>query len=283
MVDLDNPLLVNNRYAVIGNPIAHSKSPLIHVAFAKQTGQVMAYERILAPLDGFIASVQAMRLSGFKGANVTVPFKLEAFQLANHLTERASDAGAVNTLIFDEQGITGDNTDGAGIVRDIEQNLQIKITGKRVLLIGAGGAAEGVLHPILACSPSLLVITNRSLDKAISMVKKVEAQGDYQFVSVNAYAFDDLQGQQFDIVINATSTGLTDTLLPLPASIFASQALAYDMMYGRETPFMAFARRCNANVSDGLGMLVEQAAEAFYVWRGVRPETQSVMQAIRKI
>ncbi|HYN55316.1 MAG TPA: shikimate dehydrogenase [Methylotenera sp.] len=283
MVDLDNPLLVNNRYAVIGNPIAHSKSPLIHVAFAKQTGQVMAYERIFAPLDGFIASVQAMRLSGFKGANVTVPFKLEAFQLANHLTERASDAGAVNTLIFDEQGITGDNTDGAGIVRDIEQNLQIKITGKRVLLIGAGGAAEGVLHPILACSPSLLVITNRSLDKAISMVKKVEAQGDYQFVSVNAYAFDDLQGQQFDIVINATSTGLTDTLLPLPASIFASQALAYDMMYGRETPFMAFARRCNANVSDGLGMLVEQAAEAFYVWRGVRPETQSVMQAIRKI
>ncbi len=283
MTERDTPLTVNDRYAVIGNPIAHSKSPIIHTTFAKQTGQLLTYERVLAPLDGFVSTVQNMRLNGFKGVNVTVPFKLEAFQLADNLTERAHDAGAVNTLVFDEQGITGDNTDGAGIVRDIEQNLQIQIAGKRVLLIGAGGAAEGVLHPILASSPSLLVITNRTLDKAISMVKKVEAQGDYQFVSVNAYAFDDLQGQEFDIVINATSTGLTDTLLPLPASIFAPQALAYDMMYGRETPFMAFARTCNASVSDGLGMLVEQAAEAFYVWRGVRPETQSVMQAIRKL
>lgn len=279
----ESALIANNRYAVIGNPIAHSKSPLIHSAFAEQTGQVLAYERVLAPLDGFVATVQAMRLDGFKGANVTVPFKLEAFQLAHHLTERAHDAGAVNTLIFDEQGITGDNTDGAGIVRDIEQNLQITLAGKRILLIGAGGAAEGVLHPLLACSPSLLVITNRTLDKAISMVKKVEAQGEYQFVSVNAYAFDDLQGQQFDIVINATSTGLSDTALPLPASIFAPQALAYEMMYGRETPFMLFAKSCGANVTDGLGMLVEQAAEAFYLWRGVRPNTQTVMQRFRNL
>ena len=279
----ESALIANNRYAVIGNPIAHSKSPLIHSAFAEQTGQVLAYERVLAPLDGFVATVQAMRLDGFKGANVTVPFKLEAFQLAHHLTERAHDAGAVNTLIFDEQGITGDNTDGAGIVRDIEQNLQITLAGKRILLIGAGGAAEGVLHPLLACSPSLLVITNRTLDKAISMVKKVEAQGEYQFVSVNAYAFDDLQGQQFDIVINATSTCLSDTALPLPASIFAPQALAYEMMYGRETPFMLFAKSCGANVTDGLGMLVEQAAEAFYLWRGVRPNTQTVMQRFRNL
>lgn len=272
-----------DHYAVIGNPIAHSKSPMIHEAFAKNTGQQLEYGRVLAPLDAFADTVEAMRMNGFKGANVTVPFKLEAFDLANLLTERAQDAGAVNTLIFSDEGITGDNTDGAGIVRDIEQNLQIPITGKRVLLIGAGGAAEGVLHPILACSPALLVITNRTLDKALTMVKKVEEQGEYRFISVNAYAFDDLHGQEFDIVINATSTGLTDTLLPLPVGIFSSQALAYDMMYGRETPFMAFARQQGAQVADGLGMLVEQAAEAFYVWRGVRPETQSVMQQIRSL
>lgn len=284
MVDKQiNTLNQIDHYAVVGNPIAHSKSPLIHAAFAAQTMQMLEYDRVLSPLDGFTNTIQAMRSRGFKGANVTVPFKLEAFELANNLTERAQDAGAVNTLIFDETGITGDNTDGAGIVRDIQQNLSLSIAGKRVLLIGAGGAAEGVLHPILACSPSLLVITNRTLNKAISMVKKVEEQSDYRLISVNAYAFDDLQGQAFDIVINATSTGLNDTLLPLPTSIFAPQALAYDMMYGRETPFMAFARLCNANVVDGLGMLIEQAAEAFYVWRGVHPETQSVMQYIRTL
>jgi shikimate dehydrogenase len=274
---------IADRYAVIGNPIAHSKSPMIHEAFARNTAQALEYTRILAPLDGFVETVQAMIADGFKGANVTVPFKMEAFQLANQLTERAHDAGAVNTLIFNEAGIIGDNTDGAGIVRDIQENLQIPIAGKRVLLIGAGGAAEGVLHPILACSPSLLVITNRTLDKALTMIKKVEEQGEYRFVSVNAYAFDDLQGQEFDIVVNATSTGLTDTLLPLPPGVFATGSLAYDMMYGRTTPFMKLAFEQGAQVSDGLGMLVEQAAEAFYVWRGVRPETSTVMQAIRNL
>ena len=275
--------VITDRYAVIGNPIVHSKSPIIHEAFAKNTGQLLEYTKILAPLDGFTDTVHSMIANGFKGANVTVPFKLEAFQLAHQLTERAHDAGAVNTLIFNEAGITGDNTDGAGIVRDIQKNLHIPIANKRVLLIGAGGAAEGVLHPILACSPSLLVITNRTLDKALTMVKKVEDQGEYRFVSVNAYAFDDLQGQEFDIVVNATSTGLTDTLLPLPPGIFAKGALAYDMMYGRDTPFMKFASEHGAQVSDGLGMLVEQAAEAFYIWRGVRPETSLVMQEIRNL
>lgn len=274
---------MTDRYAVIGNPIAHSKSPIIHEAFAKNTGQDLEYIRVLAPLDGFAATVHAMIAEGFKGANVTVPFKLEAFQLATQLTERAHDAGAVNTLIFNADSIIGDNTDGAGIVRDIQNNLQISIAGKRVLLIGAGGAAEGVLHPILACSPSLLVITNRTLDKALTMVKKVEDQGDYRFVSVSAYAFDDLHGQEFDIVVNATSTGLTDTVLPLPTGIFAAGALAYDMMYGRETPFMVFARSQGALIADGLGMLVEQAAEAFYIWRGVRPETKTVMQTLRSL
>jgi shikimate dehydrogenase len=272
-----------DQYAVIGNPIAHSKSPLIHSAFAAQTHQALDYSRVLAPIDGFASTIAELRALGFKGANVTVPFKLEAFAIANHLTERAMDAGAVNTLTFNAHGITGDNTDGAGIVRDITQNLQIDLRGKRILLIGAGGAAEGVLHPILACAPQLLVITNRSLDKALSMVKKIEAQGDYQMVSVNAYAFDDLHDQAFDVVINATSAGLTDSILPIPSSIFAPNALAYDMMYGRETPFMQLAKQQGAQVADGLGMLVEQAAEAFFVWRGVRPETRSVMHTIRNL
>ena len=273
---------MTDRYAVIGNPIAHSKSPLIHQAFALQTGQDIAYDRVLAALDGFTETIQAMLDEGFKGANVTVPFKLQAFNLANQLTERAHDAGAVNTLIFTDTGIVGDNTDGAGLVRDVQQNLGISFQAKRVLLIGAGGAAEGVLHPILEQQPQLLVITNRTLDKALSMVKKVEEQGDFRFVSVNAHAFDDLHGQSFDIVINATSTGLSDTQLPLPSDVFAAGALAYDMMYGRETPFIAFARSHGAaHIEDGLGMLVEQAAESFYLWRQVRPQTAPVIAQLR--
>lgn len=271
------------KYAVIGNPIAHSKSPLIHAAFAAQTGQFVEYSRILAALDGFVATVHSLIAQGFGGVNVTVPFKMGAFNLADSLTERASDAGAVNTLIFANQQIIGDNTDGVGLVHDIEQNLKISFANKRVLLIGAGGAAEGVLHPILTRSPALLVITNRSLDKAINMVKKVQTQGDYQLISVNAHAFADLQHHQFDIVINATSTGLTDSHLPLPPNIFANNGLAYDMMYGRETPFMQLARAQGMQVADGLGMLVEQAAEAFYVWRGVRPQTAPVMQMVRDL
>ncbi|HWT29194.1 MAG TPA: shikimate dehydrogenase [Methylophilaceae bacterium] len=271
------------RYAVIGNPIEHSKSPLIHHAFARQTGQDIVYERVLAPLDAFPQVLQAMVAQGYAGANVTVPFKLEAFRCAGaNLTERAMDAGAVNTLVFTEQGIVGDNTDGIGLVTDIQQNLKVPLAGKRVLLIGAGGAAEGVLHPLLEQGPSLLVIANRTLDKALRMVKKIEEQGDFRYVSVNAYAFDDLQGQSFDIVINATSAGLSDSTLPLPPGIFAPGALAYDMMYGRETPFMRFARTHGAaRIADGLGMLVEQAAEAFALWRGVRPETAPVIAQLR--
>ena len=268
-------------YAVIGNPIEHSKSPVIHHAFAELTHQDIQYERVLAPLDNFAGTVHALIAQGFKGANVTVPFKLEAFALAHRLTERAQDAGAVNTLIFTQEGIIGDNTDGVGLVRDITENLGVSIKGKRVLLIGAGGASEGVLHPLLAAQPELLIITNRTLDKALNMVKRVEARDEMLYVSVNAYAFDDLAGQQFDIVINATSAGLTDSQLPLPEDIFASGALAYDMMYGRVTPFMAFAHQHGALVVDGLGMLIEQAAEAFYLWRGVRPDTAPVIEMFK--
>jgi len=270
-------------YAVIGNPIQHSKSPIIHRAFAMQTGQDMDYQAVLAPLDGFDACVHALMSAGFLGANVTVPFKLQAYQLAQRVTERAQDAGAVNTLIFQGNDIIGDNTDGIGLVRDITQNLAITLQGKRILLIGAGGASEGVLHPLLATQPSLLIITNRSMDKAINMVKKVEAIESLMYVSVDAYAFDELAEHQFDVVINATSVGLQDQILPLPANIFASNALAYDMMYGKQTAFMQFARTHGAQVSDGLGMLVEQAAEAFYLWRGVRPNTAPVMQMLANL
>lgn len=269
-------------YAVIGNPIEHSKSPVIHHAFAQLTHQDIQYELVLSPLDGFAETVHGLISHGFKGANVTVPFKLEAFAMANRLTERAQDAGAVNTLIFDAEGIIGDNTDGVGLVRDITQNIGVSFAGKRVLLIGAGGASEGVLHPILAAHPHLLIITNRTLDKALNMVKRFEARDEMVFVSVNAYAFDDLDGQQFDIVINATSAGLSDSQLPLPSGIFAPYALAYDMMYGRITPFMAFAHQHGATVFDGLGMLIEQAAEAFSLWRGIRPPTAPVIEMFKQ-
>lgn len=273
-----------DRYAVVGNPVTHSQSPRIHQAFAQQCAQNIQYERITAPLDGFKSTIADLIEQGYKGVNITVPFKLEAFALATQLSPRARAAGAVNTLLFNDAGdMRGDNTDGAGLVRDIESNLHLAIAGKRILLIGAGGAAQGVLNPLLACAPALLMISNRSLDKASNMAKKVAAQGASQSTTVRAVAFDELHDLAFDLIINATSTGLTDTLLPLPETIFASHCLAYDMMYGRETPFMALARRHGATVSDGLGMLVEQAAEAFYLWRGVRPETQAVMHAIRNL
>jgi shikimate dehydrogenase len=271
-------------YAVVGNPVAHSKSPLIHQAFAQQCAQNISYERVLAPLDGFKAAIAVLVEQGYKGVNITVPFKLEAFALATQLSARARAAGAVNTLLLNDDGeILGDNTDGAGLVRDIEHNLHFAIAGKRILLLGAGGAAQGVLNPLLACAPASLLISNRTLDKAKNMAEKGVSVAQLQSTTLRACALDALHGLTFDLVINATSTGLTDSLLALPEDIFASNCLAYDMMYGCETPFMAFARSHGAQVSDGLGMLVEQAAEAFYLWRGVRPETQAVMHTIRNL
>jgi shikimate dehydrogenase len=269
-------------YAVIGHPVAHSKSPWIHQAFAQQCAIDLQYLRVEAPLQGFAETVQSLQKQGYRGANVTVPFKFDAFKLSTQLSARAHAAGAVNTLSFSEHTIIGDNTDGCGLVRDIQQNLQIALRDKRVLLLGAGGAAEGVLQPLLATAPKRLVISNRSLDKAQHMVDKaITANSVESSTQLQALSFADLAGAQFDVVINATSAGLQDAALPLPADIFARQALAYDMMYGRETPFMRLAREQSAIVADGLGMLIEQAAEAFYIWHDVRPDTAEVLAAMR--
>lgn len=271
-----------DKYAVIGNPIAHSKSPLIHAAFAQQTNQALEYGRVLAPLDGFASTVRELIDQGYHGVNVTVPFKFDAYECADQLSERALKAGAVNTLSFSAQGIVGDNTDGAGLVRDILHNLNLPLQGMRVLLLGAGGASEGVLGPILQTQPACVHIANRTLDKAVAMVSRAKPNAKTNTVELEALSFADLAGKQYDIVINATSSGLSNEALPLPPDLFADHALAYDMMYGRETPFMHYARQESASlIADGLGMLVEQAAEAFFIWRGVRPETAPVMQAMR--
>jgi len=269
-----------DRYCVFGNPIAHSKSPDIHAAFAAQTGQQLSYERRLAPLDGFAAAVQDFIAEGGKGANVTVPFKLEAVKVAQALTIRARAAGAVNTLHFTDEGIIGDNTDGAGLVADIVRNAGVPITGKRVLLLGAGGAARGVVLPILEYRPAQLVIANRTVATAEALVEQFAALGGEGVVSACGYA--EIEGA-YDIIINATSASLSAELPPVPASVFAPGALALDMMYGAQpTVFLQFAAQHGAQLRDGLGMLVEQAAEAFSLWRGVQPETAAVLQALRE-
>jgi shikimate dehydrogenase len=266
---------MTDKYAVIGHPISHSKSPLIHRMFAEQTGQDISYEAIEAPLDGFAATIERLRSEGYKGCNVTVPFKFEAFKLATQLSERAQTAQAVNTLRFDASGIFGDNTDGAGLVADIEHNLGISLRNKRVLLMGAGGAAYGVVLPLLHAGAHIAV-ANRTAGKARQLAVAFAGSGN-----VTGCGYDELGEQQFDAIINATSAGLSDSKIELPETIFAPGALAYDMMYGRETPFMAFARAHGARVADGLGMLVEQAAEAFFLWRGMRPDTSPVLEKLR--
>ena len=271
-----------DRYAVIGNPVEHSKSPAIHQAFALQTGQDIEYDRVLAPLKGFAETLAGLRASGYRGANVTVPFKFEACRAAQRLSERAQAAGAVNTLLLDGDEIVGDNTDGIGLVCDIEHNLGHDLAGKRILLVGAGGAAEGVLLPLLERRPMQLTIVNRSVDKVSAMVERVADSAAAQDVELEAAAFDTLTARQFDTIINATSAGLSHAALPLPPTIFGRDALAYDMMYGRETPFMRFARDHGAaTVADGLGMLVEQAAAAFHLWRGIYPQTAPVIAQLR--
>jgi shikimate dehydrogenase len=281
---------MTDRYAVIGNPISHSKSPLIHRMFAEQTGQDISYEAIEAPLDGFAATIARLRKQGYKGCNVTVPFKSQAHELASTLSDRAHIAKAVNTLTLDMEHILGDNTDGVGLVKDIEQNRSITLRGKNLLLLGAGGAAQGVSLPILEVGANLYIY-NRTARKAQELSHGLQVFLKRQIVTKHGLdyglpnyinSFAELSAKKFDLIVNATSTGLSDEMIPLPGSIFAPGALAYDMMYGRETPFMKFAREHGAQVADGLGMLVEQAAEAFFIWRGVRPDTRPVLDALRK-
>lgn len=263
---------MTDQYAVIGNPIAHSKSPEIHAQFARQTGQDIAYRRLLAPLDGFARTVADFIAAGGKGANVTVPFKLEAFALATRLSARAQAAGAVNTLKFDGDAIVGDNTDGIGLVADIVRNAGVALTGGRILLLGAGGAARGVILPLLLQEPAVLVIANRTAAKATALAQQFAAEG-----TILACDYADL-AEPFDIVINATAASLSAALPPITPRIFGKNTFAYDLMYSKEpTVFMRFAAQHGAAVRDGLGMLVEQAAESFLLWRGVRPDTTDVL------
>jgi shikimate dehydrogenase len=265
-----------DRYAVIGHPVAHSKSPEIHARFARQTGQDLDYERLLAPLDGFADTVRGLIAQGGRGANVTVPFKLEAHALSNALSERARAAGAVNTLRFDGVTIMGDNTDGVGLVTDIKRNAGVPIKAARVLLLGAGGAARGVMLPLLNEGPAELVIANRTLSKAVELAGQFSVYG-----KVLPSDFGAVRGP-FDIIVNATSASLAADVPPIPPDAYAPGMLAYDMMYGKEpTVFLRHAADHGAVARDGLGMLVEQAAESFFIWRGVRPDTAPVFAELR--
>jgi shikimate dehydrogenase len=271
---------MTDKYCVIGNPIAHSKSPLIHAAFAQATGQDIAYDRCLAPLDGFAATVRDLVAQGYRGANVTVPFKLEAAALATRLEERARLAGAVNTLRFEGAEIVGDNTDGPGLVADIVKNAGVALAGRRILLLGAGGAARGVILPFLREQPEAIVIANRTRATADALVDHFAAHVGHRG-QIAACGFAEIAGP-FDVVVNATSASLSADLPPVPAGAFRAGTLALDMMYGQEpTPFMAFAADHGAVVRDGLGMLVEQAAESFALWHGVRPDTDAVYAELR--
>jgi shikimate dehydrogenase len=271
---------MKDQYVVFGNPIGHSKSPLIHRLFAEQTGQTLEYTAALAPLDDFTAFAKAFFQHG-RGANVTVPFKEEAYRLADSLTERGRRAGAVNTLIKQRDGsLLGDNTDGAGLVRDLKVNHGVTLSGKRILLLGAGGAVRGVLEPLLAEQPEVIVIANRTVEKAELLAKEFSELGP-----VFPAGFDWLE-EPVDIIINATSASLSGDLPPIvPSLIQPGKTFCYDMMYGNEpTAFCRWAAEHGASQAvDGLGMLVEQAAEAFFEWRGVRPESAPVLAELRRL
>ena len=273
-----------DRYVVTGNPVEHSQSPFIHAAFAQQTGQALDYGRLLIPLDDFAGTVKRFAADAgsgrARGCNVTVPFKFEAFALAARHTARAALAQACNTLRFDTEGWLGDNTDGAGLVADIERNAGLALRGRRVLLIGAGGAAAGVLGPLLAAQPAELVVANRTVDKAQALVARHAAvAGSAQ---LRAATLVDC-GAGYDVVVNGTASSLAGAAPPVAAHVLGPGALALDMMYGPAAKgFLDWAAGHGARGRDGLGMLVEQAAEAFMLWRGVRPDTTPVLAALRE-
>lgn len=274
-------------YAVIGNPIAQSKSPLIHTAFASATGQKLQYTQLLGTVGGFAADVDAFRARGALGLNVTAPFKLDAFTYATCLSDAARMAGAVNALKFDGDQVLGENFDGVGLVRDIQNNLGVALRDKRVLLLGAGGATRGALLPILQQLPRSVTVANRDVDKAQAMLADVQAAGvlggpgAFQSGVLSACSYAAL-ADSFDVVINATSASLFGQLPPIAAGVFAPHTLAYEMVYGKgDTPFLKLARGAGAvQCVDGVGMLVEQAAQAFAWWRGVQPVTAGVIEKI---
>ncbi|UCU96135.1 shikimate dehydrogenase [Hydrogenophaga taeniospiralis] len=263
-----------DRYAVIGHPISHSKSPLIHGLFAQATGQTLEYTALEAPLDGFKATVESFRAQGGRGLNVTLPFKLQAFEIATDPMASARLAGAVNALKFEGDRILAQNFDGLGLVNDIQRNLGVSLAGKRVLICGAGGATRGAIVPLAEQKPAVIAIANRSADKAHGLKADFSA-----LVALQTGGYEDLAGESFDVVLNATSTGLSQAALPLPTGVFAPGALAYELVYGKGlTPFLKQAQAAGViRIADGVGMLVEQAAEAFEWWRGVRPDTQPVI------
>ncbi len=272
---------MTDRYVVIGNPVTHSQSPYIHAAFARQTGDDMRYDRLECAPDGFEATLRAFVADGGRGCNVTVPFKFQACRLAQAHTPRGAIAGACNALRFDAGRWLGDNTDGAGLLRDIEGNAGVRLKGRRVLLIGAGGGAAGVLGPLLGASPSELVVANRSPQRAADLVARFE-QRTAPATVLRATALEDC-GRAFDIVINATASSMLGAGVPVGHEVLAPGALAIDMMYGPAAlPFVTWASAHGATARDGLGMLVEQAAEAFEFFRGSRPETASVLSALRQ-
>lgn len=268
-----------DRYAVMGNPIGHSKSPMIHTLFAAQTGQYLEYEAILVERGRFAEAADAFREAGGRGLNITVPFKQDAWVYADILSPRAERARAVNTLVFRNRGdALGDNTDGLGLVQDLTVNRGFSLKDKRILLLGAGGAARGVLTPLLAEEPATLVIANRTPARAAELAVLFSDLG-----SIMGCGFDGLEGRRFDLIINATSAGLDNRVPPLPQGVLAEDGYCYDMLYGDEpTPFVRWAEEHGAaRALDGLGMLVEQAAESFYLWRGVRPDTAPVIETLR--
>lgn len=270
---------MTDHYAVIGNPISHSKSPLIHTAFAQQTQQNLDYIAKEIPLDNLAVGLQKLQQQGFKGINITVPFKEQAWQMVSDKSEHAQRAGAINTILFNEDGsLTGDNTDGIGLCRDLVNNHHIELKDKRVLLLGAGGAARGVIEPLLHYQPSELFIANRTANKARDLCGLFA-----DFGHINGGGYDALFGS-FDVIINATAASLNGEVPPLPDSILNKNGVCYDMMYSdTDTAFISWAKQHGAaKAIDGLGMLVEQAAEAFRLWRGIQPETKTVIMQIRQ-
>jgi shikimate dehydrogenase len=266
-----------DRYAVIGNPISHSLSPAIHLRFARQLGEPIEYAALLAPLDDFAGEARRFFDSGGRGANVTLPFKLDAFRFAEHVTQRARLAGAANFLAIEGDGIHADNTDGVGLVVDLVENLGVHLEASRILILGAGGAARGVIAPLLEARPLRMVIANRTAERARELSQRFAAKGRVEAVALGA-----IPQEEFDLVLNATSTSTHGQPLALPAHVLRAGALAYDMAYGPgAASFLACARARGMRATDGLGMLVEQAAESFSLWRGKRPATAEVLAELR--